>query len=45
MMLILTLAEWIGSLFLLSVSIALIAFGIVLLIVAFDIIREKVKGE
>tara|TARA_R100001510_G_scaffold34736_1_gene31221 strand:- start:15664 stop:15801 length:138 start_codon:yes stop_codon:yes gene_type:complete len=45
MMVILTLAEWIGSLFLISISIVLIAFGFMLLIVAFDIMREKLKGE
>ena len=43
MMVILTLAEWIGSMFLLSISVLLIGFGMILMVVAVDIFREKME--
>ncbi len=43
MMVILTLAEWIGSMFLISISVLLIGFGMILMVVAVDIFREKME--
>ena len=43
MMVILTLAEWIGSMFLISLSVLLIGFGLLLMVVAVDIFREKME--
>lgn len=43
MMVILTLAEWIGSMFLLSISVLLIGFGMILMVVAVDMFREKLE--
>jgi len=42
-MVILTLAEWIGSMFLISISVLLIGFGMILMVVAVDIFREKME--
>lgn len=43
MMVILTLAEWIGSMFLLSISVLLIGLGMILMVVAVDMFREKME--
>jgi|TARA_R110002074_G_C12297537_1_gene644705 small neutral amino acid transporter SnatA (MarC family) len=43
MMVILTLAEWIGSMFLISLSVLLIGFGLLLMVVAVDMFREKME--